>query len=691
MPRKFTCLLLACAVVVSGFAAITPGLTQQALAAGGTKYYVDCVAGNDGASGTSSSNAWKSLDPVNSATLSAGDQLLLKRGCSWDGPLKASWHGTSANPIMISAYGSGDRPMIKNAPNANVKISGSYIIVQYLQTRHDMTAYELDGSCLNQPVGWKIGFQFDGAAHHNTVRHSKTSNHSMGFGMSDNSHHNVIFRNEIRDNVGLWRNEPGDPLGGLGVNLHGNANEVAWNTFANNNSLCTKAPDGGIGQYTSSISIELFNATNSNVHHNVSYDRIFVEMGSSSSITSADNTFAYNVHSNNEERSRFVVTRGAGEPHGPVWRTSLYNNVVYNIGNDGQGVVCMSCSNQVLEMKNNIIVASDKAIYVNSGNTINETHNLYWHPGGLPLPNNFIQNWEISPTSIIADPHFVNPAGKDFHVSGNSPVIDRGTNEPAGEGYTEDLDGDAAPGAAAMEIGVDERDGPGATINEPPTVSAPTYAPPVFRLTPSAVPVPVAWSGSDSDGVSLHELQLSTDGGAFVTVKTIASGAENQSTALNLPPWHDYQLRVRATDNLGAVSDWSTGETFSIRLYEESSSSIPYSGSWTTASMSGAYGGALKHASAKGSNVTFTFTGTSVSWISVRGNNRGKAEVWLDGVKMQTVDLYVNGGAMSRRVAFTADGLDPNFTHTLEIKVLGAKNQNSSSKRVDLDAIVVFD
>jgi bacillopeptidase F len=179
------------------------------------------------------------------------------------------------------------------------------------------------------------------------------------------------------------------------------------------------------------------------------------------------------------------------------------------------------------------------------------------------------------------------------------------------------------------------------------------------------------------------------NGSPFQTIMTIKSGGQNQSVALNLAPWNTYRLRVRATDNLGAVGDWATGPAFTISLYEESSASIGFSGGWPTAALSGAYGGSVRHADTIGSNATFTFTGSSVTLVSTRGPSRGKAEIWLDGVKKQTVDLYVSGSQTPRRVVFTASGLNPNAAHTLEIKVLGAKHQNSSSKRFDVDAIVV--
>jgi hypothetical protein len=48
-------------------------------------YYVDCIGGNAGNSGTAPDEPWQSLARANSANLNPGDSLLFKRGCSWMG------------------------------------------------------------------------------------------------------------------------------------------------------------------------------------------------------------------------------------------------------------------------------------------------------------------------------------------------------------------------------------------------------------------------------------------------------------------------------------------------------------------------------------------------------------------------------------------------------------------------------
>ncbi len=77
-----------------------------------TSYYVSSSEGNDSKSGTTTSEAWKSLEKVNSFKPSAGDKILFKRGDEWVGTLTPSTSGSAGNPITYGAYGTGDKPKI---------------------------------------------------------------------------------------------------------------------------------------------------------------------------------------------------------------------------------------------------------------------------------------------------------------------------------------------------------------------------------------------------------------------------------------------------------------------------------------------------------------------------------------------------------------------------------------------------
>ncbi len=53
------------------------------------------------------------------------------------------------------------------------------------------------------------------------------------------------------------------------------------------------------------------------------------------------------------------------------------------------------------------------------------------------------------------------------------------------------------------------------------------------------------------------------------------------------------------------------------------------------------------------------------------------------------VDLY-SAKAQERRVVYAGNGLNPTAEHTLEVRVLGAKNAASKGTRVEVDAFTVL-
>jgi thermitase len=227
--------------------------------------------------------------------------------------------------------------------------------------------------------------------------------------------------------------------------------------------------------------------------------------------------------------------------------------------------------------------------------------------------------------------------------------------------------------------------------------TAPVAEPPAQSLAPnstlgtSAVPVKLTWSandGTDGSGAARYELQQSTNGGAYSNVSLPTATATNITRSL--APNYTYRFRARAQDKAGNWSAWAEGPAFKVTAYQESSSAIVDTGAWTTAKLSGAYGGKVQHASLAGRSATFAVpTGTKdVAWVSTLASNRGQAEVWLDGVKVATVDLY-DPATQKKRVVFS-QRVDPEVIHKLEVRVLGTKNGSSTGTRVDVDAFVML-
>ncbi|CAM4082526.1 MULTISPECIES: right-handed parallel beta-helix repeat-containing protein [Flavobacterium] len=78
-------------------------------------FYVSST-GNDANNGTSTSSAWKTLNKVNSASLTAGDVVSFNKGDVFYGTLNARGKsGTAAKSITYKSYGSGNQAVIRAA------------------------------------------------------------------------------------------------------------------------------------------------------------------------------------------------------------------------------------------------------------------------------------------------------------------------------------------------------------------------------------------------------------------------------------------------------------------------------------------------------------------------------------------------------------------------------------------------
>jgi hypothetical protein len=180
----------------------------------------------------------------------------------------------------------------------------------------------------------------------------------------------------------------------------------------------------------------------------------------------------------------------------------------------------------------------------------------------------------------------------------------------------------------------------------------------------TTVPVQVSWSldGSASD-LKRFEVQKSVDGGSY------AAFASTTLTRLvtSLAPGHSYRFRVRGVNDAGDASSWSTAKDVALARPQQTAAS--YSGSgWVTAGSTSYIGSSAKATPSSTGRISFTFKGTSVSWIGPVGPTRGRAYVYLDGKYIRTVDTY-KSTFVARRVLYAA--YVPNGTHTLLIRVLG--------------------
>lgn len=79
---------------------------------GQTTYYINSINGNDSFSGLSSSTPLKTIDKVNTISLSPGDSVRFRSGQTFMGMFQPIGNGNINNPIIIDSYGGVGRAII---------------------------------------------------------------------------------------------------------------------------------------------------------------------------------------------------------------------------------------------------------------------------------------------------------------------------------------------------------------------------------------------------------------------------------------------------------------------------------------------------------------------------------------------------------------------------------------------------
>ena len=202
----------------------------------------------------------------------------------------------------------------------------------------------------------------------------------------------------------------------------------------------------------------------------------------------------------------------------------------------------------------------------------------------------------------------------------------------------------------------------------------------VSTATTSAAPVNTTWSATDAKGVTGYTLQRQVNGGSWTTVDLSSAGTV--SIKQSLAHGSAFRYRMRASDANGNTSGWAYGPTFSGARIQQTSTSVKFSGTWSNGSSSTYSGGTAKYTKSSGASVSYTFTGSSIGWVSSKSSARGSADVYIDGVLKATVSLY-NSTYQAQRIVYAFNWAS-NGTHTIKIVNKGT----SGRPRIDVDAFI---
>jgi hypothetical protein len=213
-----------------------------------------------------------------------------------------------------------------------------------------------------------------------------------------------------------------------------------------------------------------------------------------------------------------------------------------------------------------------------------------------------------------------------------------------------------------------------------PIVVAPAQRFPGQTVATTTTKVRLGWSGSDpGSGIVKYQLQASVNGGTFANV-TLAS-ATSTTIDRTLTTGATYRFRVRATDFEGNTSGYQYGPTFKVLRFQESSSTLTWTGAWNATTSASMLGGHGKSTTSTTRRVTFSNYGSDFAWIATRTATSGSAQVWVDGVLVTTVNLR-SSSTLYRQLVFARHFTTPG-AHTVEIRPMGGG-------RVDIDAFTVL-
>ncbi len=245
------------------------------------------------------------------------------------------------------------------------------------------------------------------------------------------------------------------------------------------------------------------------------------------------------------------------------------------------------------------------------------------------------------------------------------------------------------PGPLTMalfrDIGWETSGGGGADVS-PPIVHPPAASFVQPQTVGSKVGVEVTWPAADDEsGIGSYDLQRKKGSGAWISVTLTSSTAT--SAVMNLAPGSNYRFRLSATDTAGNTSAYVMSATAKLARAQETAGSASYAGSWKRVSVGGASGGYVRRSITPGNTASYAFNGSAVGLISTLGPDRGVAELRLDGVLLDSVDLYAPTLTPAQLVWSSNVA---SASHVFEVRVTNNGNPSSTGTRVDIDAFVAW-
>lgn len=196
-------------------------------------------------------------------------------------------------------------------------------------------------------------------------------------------------------------------------------------------------------------------------------------------------------------------------------------------------------------------------------------------------------------------------------------------------------------------------------------------------------------------------VQTPSGGQARMFVFNTCTGAIVATQIVSSLVWTDVSLRFTAPSTCGRYTlgfDSGTLTSGSLRvddvllegpLIDNDDPVISYEGLWYLYERAGDVGGTERMATQAGtrSSATVTFRGTRARLLAVRGGDRGRADVYLDGVYKATIDQYSPTTDL-QHVTYDTGAIAAG-THELRVVPTWTKHPASANTVISVDAVEV--
>ncbi len=209
---------------------------------------------------------------------------------------------------------------------------------------------------------------------------------------------------------------------------------------------------------------------------------------------------------------------------------------------------------------------------------------------------------------------------------------------------------------------------------------------------------PPAVSGvAPASGAAAGGTSVAISGAGFTDVTAVTFGgtpaasyvANSSGQITAVAPAHAVgTVDVVVTTAWGSSSPTGTANNYAyLPRHEQTDPLIVYSGAWDAFYKEAASGGSYGRSTTSGASATIYFTGTRLDWIATKGTTTGKADVYLDGVKMTPTPIDLAAATATYQVKVWSTGILPEGKHTVQIVRSPA---SAAGKFLTVDAVDIW-